>query len=458
MTKKKILLILDLNGTLLERVTPKHRPAANANPRCPPVPDFVLARAHAYFRPYLDAFLEGIFKHYAVAAWTSANPKNAQPMTQAIFGHYTPQLAFGWDRTHCSDVRNSFRDHSCRKDLYNVWHDPVVNREGIWNEKNTILIDDTAAKAAYTPDNGLHLPPYTVCDPNFDCVNDTSLLSLLAYLDELQHNNPPDVRAYLQEHQLFHLDGSGIATHPVDKYAIAHDEHLPPAQTRVPLGALAINPEFQRLFPMYFQSSQPRQHENRQPSRHSPERNLRERGDPEANHPQEWHPRARDKEESYSRHYSRERHSREHERPEANYPQERYSRETEGSEASYRRRYSRERYSRRPQGSEATSYSRERYSQVREDPEARYPRERYSRESEGSETNYPLPYSRERPSAEAPYSRKSHSWERQNPEVFYSRERYSRERGPSEEHFRREAFARKEYDTRIRWNSHAPRE
>ncbi|KAI9017017.1 HAD-like domain-containing protein [Gaertneriomyces semiglobifer] len=442
MAKKKILLILDLNGTLLERVTPKHRQAANANPRCPPVPDFVLARAHAYFRPYLDAFLEGIFKHYAVAAWTSANPKNGQPMTQAIFGHYTPQLAFGWDRTHCSDVKNSFRDHSCRKDLYNVWHDPVVNREGIWNEKNTILIDDTAAKAAYTPDNGLHLPPYTVCDPNFDCVNDTSLLSLLAYLDELQHNNPPDVRTYLREHQLFHLDESGIATHPVDKYAIAHDEHLPPAQKRVPLGPLAINPEFQRLFPMYFQSSQPRQHE-----------------DPEANHPQEWHPRARDNPEaSYPRQYSRERYSKEHERMEANCPQDRYSRENEGSEASYRRRYSRERYSRGPQGSEAPYYPQERYSQVRENPEARYPRERYSREREGSEANYPLPHSRERSSSEAHYSRKSHSWEHQNPEVSHSRERYSRERGPSEEQYRREAFARKEYDTRIRWKSHAPRE
>ncbi|KND01189.1 uncharacterized protein SPPG_04279 [Spizellomyces punctatus DAOM BR117] len=227
--RRTILLILDINGTLLERVkkTAEKR-AARANPLCPEAPNFRLNRARCYYRPYLDTFIDHIFQHFEVAAWTSAMPKNADPMFSHIFGDYASKLAFGWNRSHCSDIGGRDRDWEAKKDLRKVWADRTVNPHGRWTERNTILIDDTSSKASFTPANCLHLPTFTVCDPNFDCINDTSLLSLIKYLDALRQSDVTDVREYFKTHPAFHVADTGKATHPHEQFAIqdTEDEEL----------------------------------------------------------------------------------------------------------------------------------------------------------------------------------------------------------------------------------------
>ncbi|TPX69090.1 hypothetical protein SpCBS45565_g02724 [Spizellomyces sp. 'palustris'] len=224
-----ILLILDINGTLLERVKKSaEKKAARANPLCPEAPNFRLNKARCYYRPYLDTFIDHIFQHFEVAAWTSAMPKNADPMFRHIFGDYAPKLAFGWNRSHCSDIGGQSRDWEAKKDLRKVWADRAVNPRGRWSERNTILIDDTSSKASFTPANCLHLPTFTVCDPNFDCINDTSLLSLIKYLDEIRQSAVTDVREYFKTHPAFHVAETGNATHPHEQFAIQdiEDEEL----------------------------------------------------------------------------------------------------------------------------------------------------------------------------------------------------------------------------------------
>ncbi|TPX61169.1 hypothetical protein PhCBS80983_g01243 [Powellomyces hirtus] len=114
-------------------------------------------------------------------------------------------------------------NYIARKDLRTIWQDQSVNAYGHWTEKNTILLDDTVGKAQFTPDNGLHLPTFTLLDKTFDCQNDTSLLSMIKYLRELREANPEDVRDYMKTHPAFHIGPDNTATEPTANFVISDE-------------------------------------------------------------------------------------------------------------------------------------------------------------------------------------------------------------------------------------------
>ncbi|KAI8823076.1 NLI interacting factor-like phosphatase-domain-containing protein [Fimicolochytrium jonesii] len=218
MSRKEFLLVLDVNGTLLERITKTEKKMARENPFCPPQPCFHFLRQKCYLRPYLDTFLNRIFQDYAIASWTSACPRNAMLMFTEVFRHHQEALVFGWDRLKCQVASKS---HVGKKDLERFWNDPEANPGGRWNERNTILIDDTAGKASFTPRNGLHLPTFTVTNRNVDPAADTVLLSLLKYLEDLHRASPSDVRAYMEAHPAFDMDVHGTATAVKPAYVVS---------------------------------------------------------------------------------------------------------------------------------------------------------------------------------------------------------------------------------------------
>jgi hypothetical protein len=117
---KSYLLVLDLNGTLLERVTKKKMKAFKSAYAIPPTPDFSISSGKVFKRPFVDEFIDGIFKNFDVAVWTSALEKNAVPMVQNLFQAHTHQLKFLWNRSDCSDVKEGV-DHSSVKDLRKIW-------------------------------------------------------------------------------------------------------------------------------------------------------------------------------------------------------------------------------------------------------------------------------------------------------------------------------------------------
>ncbi|TPX40247.1 hypothetical protein SeMB42_g04120 [Synchytrium endobioticum] len=211
--RPRILVILDLNGTIIDRVKDRaDRKLASANPHCPE-PHFTSNAARIYLRPHLEFFLSALFSNFTVAAWTSAQPSNAVPMARGVFGRHFDKLAFVWDRTHCSAVREGRKDHSSIKDLTKVWtHSAWAAGSGAtlatagraWTPSNTILVDDTPYKASYTPHNILAIPTFSVRDPAVDPKHDTALLAVTAYLLELQralcaaaHTATVDVRPFL---------------------------------------------------------------------------------------------------------------------------------------------------------------------------------------------------------------------------------------------------------------------
>ncbi|KAJ3052639.1 hypothetical protein HK097_005916, partial [Rhizophlyctis rosea] len=220
--------------------------------------------ARIYCRPYLDTFLAHIFRDFHVAAWTSAQSKNAEPMINNIFGQYTQQLVFKWDRTMCTDIGGQGRDWETTKNLRAFWEDVSetgANSSQMWSETNTILIDDTSTKAAHTPDNGLHLPTFTYTDATLDAPNDDSLLNVLKYLDDIRARGPQtDVRWFLANNSLFekHVSGNALQR-PYPRYAVPQYDPLrlehpkmrvpmvPPPQQRPAQFGPGFRPDFNRF-------------------------------------------------------------------------------------------------------------------------------------------------------------------------------------------------------------------
>ncbi|KAI8830330.1 HAD-like domain-containing protein [Chytriomyces cf. hyalinus JEL632] len=212
MSKRKLLVVLDLNGTLVDRLTKQHeRKMASQNALCPKYSDLTLERCRVFLRPYLDVFLQFLLDNFHVAVWTSAVAKNAHPMTEFIMEPFggAEALEFVWDRDQCILDPIPKKAYNTIKDLRLIWREAqnpnLSNNETfddtlpdanlsmpftsshVWDETNTILLDDSASKSCRTPLNHLLIPTFSVWDltatPN--CDQDTTLLATMSYLKSL---------------------------------------------------------------------------------------------------------------------------------------------------------------------------------------------------------------------------------------------------------------------------------
>ncbi|KAJ3026200.1 UNVERIFIED_CONTAM: hypothetical protein HDU68_006074 [Siphonaria sp. JEL0065] len=202
MSRRKILIVLDLNGTLIDRLAKgPERVAANRNPLCPKEADLTLNKNKVFLRPYLDVFLKFLFENFHVSAWTSATPKNSVPLVDFIFEPFGANYGLGLfhnrDRDKCIIEPTPEKEYNSVKDLTKIWLDnstrnpDAVNVEGIWNEHNTILVDDSACKSCRTPLNHLLVPTFSVGDLKLtrNCDQDTTLLSAVSYLRSMQESH-----------------------------------------------------------------------------------------------------------------------------------------------------------------------------------------------------------------------------------------------------------------------------
>jgi hypothetical protein len=87
--KTKRLLVLDLNGTILHRLTHafevklfRNHPIVISNNL---KPDITVHGSKIIFRPHAITFLTHVLKHFDVAVWTSSRPHNALPMVHYSF-------------------------------------------------------------------------------------------------------------------------------------------------------------------------------------------------------------------------------------------------------------------------------------------------------------------------------------------------------------------------------------
>jgi hypothetical protein len=138
---KKLLVILDLNGTLLVR------PNSRGNPK-----SFKL-------RPGVTHLLDYLFTNHVVMVYSSARPENVTVIVNKLF-HPTQraQLAGIWarDKLDLNKVQYYAKVQVYKK-LDKIWADPTIQASAQsgqkWNQTNTVLVDDSHLKALAQPHN-----------------------------------------------------------------------------------------------------------------------------------------------------------------------------------------------------------------------------------------------------------------------------------------------------------------
>lgn len=238
------LIILDLNGTILNRLT--HENEFKLFRRHPIVmkrdlsTDITIHGSKIMFRPHRLGLLEHLLQHFDVAVWTSSRPKNAFAMVHYSFGpllDFKPlrleskryglsarqvllgqsdqkakereaelmnetknlhRLAFIWTQEECDTIENERLEGGKyikplrKKDLTKVW-----TAFPQYSPQNTIIVDDTREKLAEHNENHLVIPEFNITNHDVDFTADDHLLHLKSYFEALLQVDPQDVRIFL---------------------------------------------------------------------------------------------------------------------------------------------------------------------------------------------------------------------------------------------------------------------
>lgn len=179
------LVILDFNGLLVHRVKSADRRGIKA------ATDFRnpwrrFQRRSVWLRPHLRRFLLGLFQHYDVALWTSAERQNVEPLLDAIstslsFPFVLSQsFGFIWTRDQCrADPQTG--PYASVKYLQDVWSHPEF--ESKYSPGDTFLIDDSWEKVRHFPESAILIPEYSPQTLGSTFNNDDTLLWLLMYIE-----------------------------------------------------------------------------------------------------------------------------------------------------------------------------------------------------------------------------------------------------------------------------------
>jgi hypothetical protein len=170
-TPQCLLLVLDLNGTLLSRTRGTYQP-----------------------RPCLENFLDYCIENHTVLIWTSAQPHNVTPICEQLFTPEQHRKLFGvWARDTLDLTPNEFK-HKVQsyKRLDRIWSNPtyalnhpLVKQGFRWSQRNTLLIDDSILKASAQPYNHIEVPEFL--PQNAEAKSHQSVLSqVTAYLEEVR--------------------------------------------------------------------------------------------------------------------------------------------------------------------------------------------------------------------------------------------------------------------------------
>ncbi|QIX02154.1 hypothetical protein AMS68_007671 [Peltaster fructicola] len=190
---RRLLIILDLNGTL----------------GCK-------SKTGGSFVHRMDVakFLRYTVTNHIVMIWSSAQAHNVQKRCANLFGEVgLPMPAIIWDRSHFKLSAEHFEANvQLYKELWRVWEDPQVQaaaKDSVFDQTNTILIDDTALKAAGQPFNLLEVDELVR-----DKVEFGELGQVVAYLEQAKYQS--NVSAYMKVNRFVLDPGATPYTWPGD--------------------------------------------------------------------------------------------------------------------------------------------------------------------------------------------------------------------------------------------------
>lgn len=221
----KPLIVLDLNGILCHRVREANQSTMHSSQistlNCTSTRRRYrasvgrIANTEIIPRSDLMEFLQFLHQHFALSVWTSATSKTARSIVKVLFPEdIRNKLVFVWHRSSCNLVKNDEIDHARKKIKRRRGNDNLVTKSNaavslepnhptnnhqhdmiaikslskvwstypIWDETNTLLLDDSPDKCPRRHrGNAIH--PFPLCGtenlynddaPDFDLeVNNT---------------------------------------------------------------------------------------------------------------------------------------------------------------------------------------------------------------------------------------------------------------------------------------------
>jgi len=177
--KRKLLVVLDLNGTLLHR---KGRGAGFTA------------------RPRVNEFLHYLFTNHHILIWSSARPVNVEKMSKTVLnGKQYEQLIACWSRDKLRLPPDVYEMNvQVYKQLTWIWQDQEISFRNPdmadpWCQENTVLIDDSVEKAASEPYNLLALEEF---EATKDQMASDVLGQVVQFIDRLAHQR--NVSAYMR--------------------------------------------------------------------------------------------------------------------------------------------------------------------------------------------------------------------------------------------------------------------
>ena len=170
--QERRLLILDMNKVLCHKIY-----GYNAQPKESGYEKIeVNGLFTVYVRPDVVSFLNRCFGIADIAFWTSTKQVNAEPILDHILTDaHKKETVFRWyrDRTRLHPLYGkdeSIADFDTIKDLNDVWSNPIINKDRIYHNRNTIILDDEPKKTVLNDSrNVLNLNiPFDAYNENYD--------------------------------------------------------------------------------------------------------------------------------------------------------------------------------------------------------------------------------------------------------------------------------------------------
>jgi NLI interacting factor-like phosphatase len=118
-------------------------------------------------RPGVHQLLDYLFKNHIVMFYSSARPENVKAMVDALATKKQAQsLAAIWGRDKLELTPAQYNEKvQVYKKLEKVWQDERIQATSpgkqLWNQTNTVLVDDSHLKALSQPHNLIQVPEFT---------------------------------------------------------------------------------------------------------------------------------------------------------------------------------------------------------------------------------------------------------------------------------------------------------
>jgi TFIIF-interacting CTD phosphatase-like protein len=180
------MVILDLDETLIHALNKDEMANMNKGDRdrLKQIPSYNMDDYYAIFeRPYLQTFLDFLFKNFRVSVWTAASKDYALFIIKNIILQSKPERHIEWIffAYHCDiskKIKKSIKDLSM---LWGIYQIKDVN------PSNTVIIDDNEEVfSANGEGNCISIKPFEILKPNSN--RDNELKKMIPFLLSMKKN------------------------------------------------------------------------------------------------------------------------------------------------------------------------------------------------------------------------------------------------------------------------------